>query len=807
MRRPLLSVAVLYTAGILVGEFLGGPLLGLSAACFFVGLGTILWRRGRFVLLPVFLLLLGWTNMVWRTTIVSPSDLRALLDEKPALASIRGKLIAAPMEHIFERHNEEAMRTVAYVDVSELGRGTNWQVAQGQVIVMTPGVLGDNFYNGQNVEVAGVMVQPSGPFADGLFDFKSFLKRKGIYYQLRVASTNDWQVFGKPVSRPLSDRFFSYAKKTLAIGLPEEDLPLRLIWTLVLDWKAPMTPTVEEPFVRAGTFHIFAVDGLRVGLITLMFITLLQVLQVRRRWAGVLAVLGIWFYVGVTGFPASAIRAAIMATIVIGGWIFKRPSDFMNSLFAAALIILLWDPQQLFQPGFQLSFVVVLCILLILRAIHEWIKRPFEPDPFLPQQVASQQFWQREWITYPRNFLIDSFAISFAAWLGSIPLAANYFHVFNIVSTPANWPVVPLTMLALICSLGSLLTGAWLPGVAALFNHASWGLMKLIIVISNYAVHWRPAALNVSAPTLLTTFWYYALLLALLTGWIFRTKHKRLVIAALSCLTVACFAQWVTPRPMKVHVLPLNGGQCVLVDGGGVNTELLVDSGDEQSFERITKPFLQAQGVNWIKNCCLSVAHVGAMGGAGLVQTNFDVRKFVTSATRNRSVIYKRAVARLDETPDTRKLVKAGDDLSGWNVLHPGEADQYSRADDNAVVLQRNFGKTSVVLLSTLGRDGQVTLAERRPDLRADIVVAGLPTQEEPLCEPLLEVLQPKLIVIVDSDFPANRRASEKLRTRLKNSKMRVIYCSDVGALTFAFKPSSWKLTDANGAVLESKND
>jgi beta-lactamase superfamily II metal-dependent hydrolase len=195
------------------------------------------------------------------------------------------------------------------------------------------------------------------------------------------------------------------------------------------------------------------------------------------------------------------------------------------------------------------------------------------------------------------------------------------------------------------------------------------------------------------------------------------------------------------------------------------------------------------------------------MGGAEVVQTNFDVRRFVTSATRNRSAVYKRAVAKFDATPDARKFVKAGDEISGWNVLHPGEEDQFSRADDNAVVLQRNFGKTSVVLLSTLGRDGQVALAERKPDLRADVVIAGLPTQDEPLCEPLLEVLQPKLIVIVDSEYPATRRASEKLRMRLKNSNARVIYCRDAGAVTFAFKRNGWELTDANRAVLASKID
>lgn len=805
MQRPLLKVAVFYATGILVGDFLRVPLLWLIGACLVAAVAIFASRRIRSVALAVFLLLLGLANSTWRTAITSPSDLRAVVGDKPEIVSVRGKLAVAPAEHIFERHHEEQMRTVAYVHVSGLARGTNWQNANGDIIVMTPSILPDSYYVGQNVEVSGVILQPSGPFADGLFDSKSFLKRKGIFYQLRVTSTNDWHIAGTSVPRPLSDKFFHYAKTTLAIGVAEEDLPLRLMWTLVLDWKAPMTSAVEEPFVRAGTFHIFAVDGLRIGLITMMFVTLLQVLQVPRRWAGLLALVGIWFYAGLTGYPASAIRAAIMATIVIGGWILKRPSDLMNSLFAAALIILLWDPQQLFQPGFQLSFVVVLCILLVLPKIHEWLNKWFEPDPFLPRQIWSQQFWHGDWGSYPRRFVVETFAMSLAAWLGSIPLGAYYFHVFNIVSTPANWIVVPLTALALISCLGSLLIGWLLPGMAALFNHATWGLMKCIIVVSDYAVHWRPSAINVPAPTMLTTLWYYAALLALMTGWIFRTKYKRVVIAALSCFTLACCVQWFVPPPTKLHVLPVGGGQCVVVDSGGLKADLVVDSGDEQDVERVTKPFLQAQGINWIERCCLSVAHVNAIGGAETLVNNFSINRVVTSATKNRSVVYKKAIAKIDQRGDARKLVNAGDEISGWTVLHPIAEDQFARADDNAVVLQRTFGKTSVMLLSTLGRAGQIALTERNPDLRVDIVIAGLPATEEPLCGPLLDVLRPKLIVIVDSEFPATRRASEKLRARLKNSSARVIYCRDVGALTFSFSRDTWKLSDANGVVLDSK--
>ena len=208
MGRPLLSVAVFYTAGILIGEFLRAPLLWLLLLFGLAVVGGLVWRRARPIFLATLFLLLGLANTTWRTSINSRADLRVLIGEKPEMVSIRGKLFAAPAEHIFERHHEEQMRTVAYVDVSSLAHGTNWQVADGRVIVMTPGVLANHFYNGQNVQVSGVILPPSGPFADGLFDSKSFLKRKGIYYQLRVASTNDWQVPGVPARLAVIRSFF-----------------------------------------------------------------------------------------------------------------------------------------------------------------------------------------------------------------------------------------------------------------------------------------------------------------------------------------------------------------------------------------------------------------------------------------------------------------------------------------------------------------------------------------------------------------------------------------------------------------------
>jgi competence protein ComEC len=82
-----------------------------------------------------------------------------------------------------------------------------------------------------------------------------------------------------------------------------------------------------------------------------------------------------------------------MLTVVIIGWVLRRPSDLVNSLFAAALIILLWEPRQLFQAGFQLSFFVVLCIILTLPGLRELGRRLSAPDPLLPDELRPR--WQQ----------------------------------------------------------------------------------------------------------------------------------------------------------------------------------------------------------------------------------------------------------------------------------------------------------------------------------------------------------------------------------------------------------------------------
>jgi len=805
MKRPLFIVALIYTGGILLAENVHVPLPWLFIASFAVACAALICKSARIYLLAPLLLLAGWSNQTSRTEVLSPNDLRLLIGNHPELVILHGKLRASPTERIFERDGEELWRTAAYVEVEKISRGTNQQPAFGTVMVTTPGILSSNFFAGQAVEITGVLQTPRGPLAKDLFDAQTFLRRKGIYFQLQTTSTNDWKLVGEVQnSLPLPDRFLAWSKKTLALGLPAEDAPLRLMWTLMLDWKAPLTGSVEEPFMRAGTFHIFAVDGLRIAIISAIFLGLFRALQFPRWLCGAFVIPIIWFYAGLTGWPASAIRAAIMMSIVIGGWALKRPSDLINSLFVAAFIILLWDPQQLFQAGFQLSFFVVLCIALLLPPTENFRKFLFKTDSFLPNELKPP--WQI-WLDRPLNFAFGIFATSLAAWLGSIPLAAYYFHLFTPVSTPANFFVVPLTMLALMSGLGSLLTAWWCPFLAVLFNYCSWFLMKTIVWFSEGTADWPAAYFYVSTPAPITFVWYYLALLTILTGWIFRSKFKRWTVASIVVASALWLAHWNSERKtVEVNILPLRSGHAVFSDAFGQADDLLINCGNDSSVDAVTKPFLRAQGINRVQNFFLTHGESREIGGAENIFTNFSTAKIFTSPARARSTIYRQIINHLEKTPDRHQIIEAGNRFGCWTILHPATRDQFPLADDNALVLLGKIHDTTILLLSELGRAGQNALLERHPDLHADIVVAGLPTEGEPLNDSLLATLQPKLVVIADAEFPATRRASQKLHARLSQKNIRVIFCREAGALTLKFQPGGWEMQNASAIALARSN-
>jgi ComEC/Rec2-related protein len=801
MTRPLVSVALAYVGGLLLGDWLQPPWWSLCVISLGIAGTASVWRTGRRRLIWPLVILAGWTNLVCRTAILSPYDLRASQRDSFEIVTVRGVLAETPSERIYLHGEFEVYRSLAQVQVHEILRAhADWQPAYGRILVMTPGSPPTECFEGDPAEITGVLAPPPGPLAEGLFDYQTYLRRQGVYYQLKCESTNDWLLLSPGRQPPLSDRFLRWAQKTLERGLPAPDESLRLLWAMTLGWKTGLTSEVSEPFMRSGTMHIFAISGLHIALIAGILVSVLRVLRVSRSWCGGLVVPAIWFYTAVTGWQPSAIRSAIMMTVIIVGWALKRPSDLLNSLAGAAFIILLWDPQQIFGASFQLSFFCVLSIGLLLPPIQKLCDRWLSTDPLLPAELVPR--WRQRLTTVLRYFA-TALATSLASWLGSLPLTAFYFHLISPVTLLANLVIVPLSSLALACNVGSLICGAWFSPASELFNHSAWLWMELMIRSSESSTLIPGAYRYVQGPNLFDMSLYYLLLTAVLSGWFFVPKKRAWAVAGIGCLAAFYFCRWQIDRhSATLTVLPSNGGLTIFVKAPSQAADLLIDPGSTNCVQLTTKPYLRAQGVNTLAGMLLTHGDVRHTGGAALAADLFRVKQVCASAIRFRSPAYRHAMTRFGGQRELVRTIERSSQVDSWVVLHPEQGDHFPQADDNAIVLKGNLQGTRVLLLSDLGARGQQALLEREKDLAADIIITGLPSSGEPLCDALLDAAKPRVIIVADSDYPSWERARSVLRERLAEKKIPVIYTRQTGATTIDSRRGQWRIRTMSGTRL-----
>jgi ComEC/Rec2-related protein len=835
VKRPLVPVALSYAGGVLLAEFFQPPLIVPFAAAFVFAVLALSVGKYRPVLLWGLIVCCGWANMAWRTAVISPFDLRLTYGAEPKLVRVRGVLADRPDVRVrpASGDDEEFARTLAVLEVTEVremvpGDSGEWCRAHGRVLATTYGRLAAEYRAGTEVQATGRLELPPSPVAKGLFDYRQYLKRQGIYHQLRVQRTEDWRLLPtgegglshdrvagfrqlRLWAQGRSEAFLAWAQKTLARGLPEEDEALRLLWAMTLGWKTGMTNEVYAPFMRSGTMHIFAISGLHIALIAGVLLSVLRVLRVPRGGCGLISIPLIWFYTGATGWQPSAVRAALMMTVVIGGWALRRPSDLVNSLAAAGLMILLWEPRQLFGASFQLSFFVVLSIALLVPPVQDWVQdwvqRRLHTEPLLPVELLPRG---KRWAVGLAHWIVPGVATSVAAWLGAWPLTLHYFHLVSWVTLPVNLLVVPLSGVALASNLGALVCGSWLPWATELFNHSAWFWMVCMVRLSEWAClapggyRYAPA---LCGPGLA---FYYALLVGVISGWLLAKERRRWVLPAAGLLALILVGHvYVASRTATLTVLPLDGSVglvCEDADGYWV-----ADPGRTNSVRYTVAPLLHARGVNVVQRLVLTHGDAAHVSGAELFADEFRVSEVVVPAVRFRSIVYRRALERIDAKHQARRTGYGDALMPGigenrvangrWRVLHPVAGERYARADDAALVLAGSLNGTRVLLVSDLGEEGQRALLDRGCDLAADVVISGLPSNGQALLDEFLDTVRPKVVVIGDSELPLSECAGFELRERLKARGVKVFYTSETGAVTLrCWKGGKFECSGKNGS-------
>jgi competence protein ComEC len=610
---------------------------------------------------------------------------------------------------------------------------------------------------GDELKLFGSAEPIAPPRNPGEFDMRAYLARHDVHRMLFARYPEDGTLIrhgsGNPVLRA-AQTSRTWMQNALCRGLDDAPEVRSFISGIVLGIRHETPEDIEEPFQQTGTIHLFAVAGLHVGIVAALLWMLAAIARLPRKRAAAFIIASLFFYAAVTGLHIPALRAAVMASILVGSYFFERRVFLSNSLAAAAFFILCWNTNELFSTGFQLSFAVVGAIVLCADPLFRLLQRRAVPDPFLPQSLVRGP---RRCMHTTYEWLCRGASVSLAAWIGSLPLIVWYFHLVTPISLLANLVVVPIAFFVLAVALLSLLTTPLLPWVAVVFNNANWTLASLVIGI----VH----------------------LFAQIPGGHFYVGEP----------------DW-NRISAKATVLDLGAGAAIHVRVDG--RDWLIDCGSERTYERIVRKYLHWAGVNRLTGLVLTHGDSQHIGGVTRLLSDFPRVRLIDNPAPDRSLIHRRLSEIISELEGlgckSDKLTAGANFHLGHeaigHVLFPPDGFAGATADDQALVIQLSIASRKFALfMSDNGSETESALLSNGSDLQNDILVKGQHYSGSSGSAPFLDAVRPQLIIATSNEFPEHERVSEQWANQLRARGIKLFRQDETGAVELNFSGNEWR--------------
>jgi len=493
--KPFGLVAIALIVGICAGPYACIPFIYAYISCASLLLLALININRRYFTFFLLASVVFCGCVFYGNSILLPKDHIARFSDGGKCA-VTG-LVAGDVERGFTRRG--ARKTAFVISARSLSAKGGYLPVTGLVSVYIYGRTKEISY-GDELLLEGRLMRPKEK-ANGGFDYKAHLERNNIYSILNVDYSGSVKVIRRN-ARVNPFKKMAFMARERAFNIITTALPVEqssLLSAMLLGKRDRFFYEKRASFAKTGTAHVLAISGLHVGLIAFVLYTVFNALRLNRRFSISLVILSMILYALITGARIPVVRATIMISVLFAGYLLGRNPAPFNSLGLAAIIILLFNPKQLFSPSFQLSFCAVLAILYLTPGIE----RVLRLDLLLRRRGI---------IGRVARYPVKLFSVSTAAWLGVLPIVAYYFNTLTPVSILGNLVVIPLTFLIIASSLSfiafSFLPGP--PGLSQVFVTATGGLIRLLEFSVEKLASIPFACIEIGSPRPFFIFFYYA---------------------------------------------------------------------------------------------------------------------------------------------------------------------------------------------------------------------------------------------------------------------------------------------------------
>gem|GEM_PF-1724426 len=559
-----------------------------------------------------------------------------------------------------------------------------------------------NYSYGTVVRVREVLRQASPRRNPGGFNFREFLERRNIF---TIINTGEQQVtkIGEKRGNPLLRVGLGMRERFANLSYTLIDHEGGIFRALILGETSGITPEDRSIYQGIGVMHIFAVSGLHVGFVMFLLFAITSIFRkptsssavpppplsskdttfgnINSLFASLFStnnilnifiILCLLIYCAAIGFPSPVMRASIMLGIYLWGRENWNNVQTANSLFLAALFLLLLNPLMIFDAGFQLTFIATAFII------------------FLTPILKTNTYLKKDWI-----------AIPLAAWLGTLPLIAYYFNMFAPLGIITSVPSGFMAGGAIIIGFIAFVIDFFSPSLAQFLMTSVGG----IVFYSNYVLQLFAKlplignGIAVATPSLPTIFLYYFAFILACTAYhhrynphlrIFILKNYKPVIALiLICIIVSLSFPAFAPSYLEVIFLDVGQGDCaiiitpggrvVLIDGGGM-------SGNHNMGDLTVVPFLRHMGIRKVDVVISTHPHTDHVAGLYPVLRQFPVDLILIPAGFNEWYGYLKGI--VNERGLNYSYARRGQTITlepniYLNIIHPSANYPVARGVNN----------------------------------------------------------------------------------------------------------------------------
>jgi competence protein ComEC len=665
--QPLALLAVAFALGILAGACLSFSLsLSILLAAFATILAVLVVAEGlrkpegnrclglATALVTIAMFIMGATLKGLERTAAPANQLRSLIEQGTLIVGepieLTGVLDQDPElapEHLYLKMQVEKVRSRLSPDssVNKTSQIPVERAARGVVMLMAsvPGSTRQQFDSldlryGARIRVMTRLERADSFRNPGVSSFNEYLDQKGydatgfVKSPLLIERLDNERVF-----LPLALLYEWRHELQAEIDSRFSAETAGVLDAALLGNRYNLSRSTSEKFRDGGTFHVLVISGLHITFLGGLVFLIARRLTKSRWLQFLLAASVVWGYSFAVGAESSVVRAALMFTFVILAPLVSRRASSSNALGGAAIALLVWRPETLFDPSFQLTFVSVLAIVIFawplmqkMSEIGSW--RPTRETPYPPSCSAPLRtfceilFWnerqakmeleranysyrlfkaplaariERIHLQRPLRYMVGAIVVSAAVQIVLLPLLVLYFHRLSFASLLLNIVVsLLLAGVALVASCALLLAQVSTTAAAPLIsvvNSLNWIMVHSVDPFARMGVASIRVPEYAGWPSVIYGLYYVPLLMVVfsLSRWkplelprrVAKRNRRRLIVIAVvgQLLSIALlvghpFSQGRANGKLRVDFLDVGQGDSALVTFPD-NTTLLIDGG------------------------------------------------------------------------------------------------------------------------------------------------------------------------------------------------------------------------------------